>query len=71
MYKLASQRLIAFVDDTTSEGDNTLYNGKINSELLDPVYKYLTKKDFIFSRFDIYFCKNKNYYSKSSLFFPK
>ena len=61
-YKLASQRLMAFVDDTTPEGANTLYNGEMNSDLLDPIYKDRAKKDFLFSRLDIYFYKNKNYF---------
>ena len=32
-YKLASQRLMAFIDTTTPEGAKTIYNGK------NPIYK--------------------------------
>ena len=61
-YKLASQRLMAFIDDTTPEGALALYHNEIPSDLLDPVFKDRAKKDFLFSRVDIFFYKNINYY---------
>ena len=61
LYKLASQRLMAFVDTTTPEGAKAIYNGNIPSDLLDPVHKDRTKTEFLFSRLDIYFYDNENY----------
>ena len=60
-FKLASQRLMAFVDTSTPEGAKTLYNGNIPAEIVDPVYKDRTKKDFLYTRLDIYFYENENY----------
>ena len=61
-YKLASQRLMVFVDDSTPEGAKTLYGKNIPEDLLDPIYKDRAKRDFLFSRIDIYFYKNDNYH---------
>ena len=52
---------MAFVDTSTPEGAKTLYNGKIPEDILDPVYKDRTKKDFLYTRLDIYFYENENY----------
>ena len=60
-YKLASQRLMVFIDTTTPEGAKTLYNGEIPTDLLDPIYKERTKTDFLFTRLDILFYDNKNF----------
>ena len=48
-FKLASQRLMAFVDTSTPEGAKTLFNGKISPDILDPLYKDRTKKDFLYT----------------------
>ena len=61
-YKLASQRLMVFIDDSTPEGAKTLYGKNIPEDLLDPIYKDRAKRDFLFSRADIYFYKNGNYH---------
>ena len=61
LYKLASQRLMVFVDTTSPEGAKTIYNGEIPSDLVDPVYGDRTKKDFLYTRLDIYFYENNNY----------
>ena len=62
-YKLASQRLMAFIDTTTPEGAQTIYKGNIPKDLVDPKYNDRTKIDFLFSRLDIFFYDNKNYYN--------
>ena len=60
-YKLASQRLIVFVDDTSPKGAKTLYGDNIPTELRDPVWKDRAKKEFLFLRNDVYFYDNENY----------
>ena len=63
-YKLASQRLMVYIDDTTPEGAKALYGEnleKLQEEWKDPIYNDRAKKDFIFVRNDIYFYDNKNY----------
>ena len=60
-YKLASQRLMVYIDDTTPEGAKTLYEGSIPEEWKDPVLKDRAKKEFLFLRNDIYFYENENY----------
>ena len=60
-YKLASQRLMAFIDTSTPEGAMTYYNNEIPEAILDPVFKDRTKKDFLYTRLDIYFYDNPNY----------
>ena len=60
-FKLAFQRLIAFVDDTTPEGAKTLYGDNIPEEIKDPVLKDRTKIELIFLRQDLYFYNEKNY----------
>ena len=66
-YKLASQRLMVWVDTSTPEGAKTIYNGNIPSDLLDPVFKDRTKKDFLFSRLDLYFYENENYVNPTGI----
>ena len=61
LYKLASQRLMPYVDDTTPEGAKTLYGDNIPEEWKDPVFKNRAKKDFVFTRLDIFFYDNENY----------
>ena len=61
LYKLASQRLMVFVDTTKTIGANTIYNGKIPSNILDPVHNDRTKTDFLYSRLDLFFYENENY----------
>ena len=60
-FKLASQRLMVFIDDSKIEGAKTLYANtpmgnewKINGESR-------AKREFIFTRLDIYFYDNENY----------
>ena len=62
-YKLASQRLMVFIDDSTPEGAKTLYgdSSKIPEEWKDPIYNDRAKKEFLFLRNDIYFYENENY----------
>lgn len=62
-YKLASQRLMVFVDDSTPEGAKTLYGSyeNIPKEWKDEVKKDRAKREFIFTRSDIYFYDNENY----------
>ena len=60
-FKLASQRLMAFVDTSTPEGAQVIYKGEIPKDILDPVHKDRTKKDFLYARLDIYFYENENY----------
>ena len=49
LYKLASQRLMVYVDDTSPEGAKTLYGNNIPEEWKDPVLNDRAKKDFIFT----------------------
>ena len=62
-YKLASQRLMVFIDDSTPEGAKTLWGSyeKIPEEWKDPILKDRAKREFIFTRSDIYFYENENY----------
>jgi hypothetical protein len=62
-YKLASQRLMVFIDDSTPEGTITLHKGFTNipSEWKDNELKNRARKEFIFTRSDIYFYENENY----------
>ena len=60
-YKLASQRLMVFIDTSTPEGAYNYYRGKIPNDILDPIYEDRTKRDFLYSRLDIYFYDNPNY----------
>ena len=62
-YKLASQRLMVFIDDSTPEGAITLYGeyDKIPKEWKDTYLKDRAKREFIFTRSDIYFYNNENY----------
>ena len=60
-YKLASQRLMVFIDDTTPEGAATLWGKKIDEEWKDPILNDRAKKEFLFLRNDIYFYENENY----------
>ena len=62
-YKLASQRLMVFIDDSTPEGAKALYGSsdKIPEEWKDPIYNDRAKKEFLFLRNDIYFYENENY----------
>ena len=58
-YKIAAQRLMVFVDDTTPEGAKTLYGDNIPIELKDPVFNDRAKIDLFFMRQDIYFYDDK------------
>ena len=60
-YKLASQRLMVFIDDSTPEGAKTLHGNSIPEEWKDPINPNKAKRDFLFMRNDIYFYKNENY----------
>ena len=62
-YKLASQRLMVFIDDSTPEGAKTLYGSSENipKEWKDPIYNDRAKREFLFLRNDIYFYENENY----------
>ena len=62
-YKLASQRLMVFIDDSNPIGATTLYGSydKIPDEWKDPILKDRAKREFIFTRSDIYFYNNENY----------
>jgi len=62
-YKLASQRLMVYVDDSTPAGMKTLYTNfnNIPSEWKDTVKNDRAKKEFVFTRSDLYFYDNENY----------
>ena len=62
-YKLASQRLMVYVDDSTPEGTKTLYSKyeSMNSDWKDTTKGDRAKREFIFTRSDIYFYENENY----------
>ena len=62
-YKLASQRLMVFIDDSTPEGATTLYKtfNNIPEDWKDKVLNDRAKKEFIFTRSDLYFYENENY----------
>ena len=63
LYKLASQRLMVFIDTTTTDGAKAIYKGVIPDEIKDPKYNDRTKVDFLYSRLDIFFYNNSNYYN--------
>ena len=64
LYKLGTQRLMVYVDDTTPEGAKTLYGDNINNtEIRDPILKNVAKKEFGFVRIDIFFYDNINYHN--------
>jgi hypothetical protein len=62
-YKLASQRLMVFIDDSTPEGTLTLHKGfqNIPKEWKDEELNDRARREFIFTRSDIYFYENENY----------
>ena len=62
LFKMASNRLMVYVDDTTPEGAKTLYGENIPEEIMDPVLKDRAKMDFIFMRQDIFFNIDDNKY---------
>ena len=68
-YKLASQRLMVFVDDSTPEGAKTLYGSydKIPTEWKDTYKNDRAKREFIFTRSDVYFYNNTNYVNPPKL----
>ena len=60
-YKLASQRLMVFIDDSTPEGTKTLYG---SSDKIPKEWSFggdRAKREFLFTRSDIYFYENENY----------
>ena len=60
-YKLASQRLMVFVDDSTPEGTITLHG---SPEKIPKDWNFggkYAKREFLFTRSDIYFYDNENY----------
>ena len=68
LYKLGTQRLMVYVDDTTPEGAKTLYGDNIdNTEIRDPILKNVAKKEFGFVRIDIFFYDNINYHNPSGV----
>ena len=61
-YKLASQRLMVFIDDTTPEGYKSLYKNKKLDKNDKFYYNGVTaKREFLFTRSDLYFYENENY----------
>jgi hypothetical protein len=70
LYKLASQRLMVFIDDSTPEGAITLHEsfGKIPDEWKDNYKKDRARREFIFTRSDIYFYNNTNYVNPPKLY---
>ena len=54
---------MVFIDDSTPEGTTTLHKGFTNipSEWKDNELKNRARKEFIFTRSDIYFYENENY----------
>ena len=67
LYKLASQRLMVYVDDTSPEGAKTLYGNNIPEEWKDPVLNDRAKKEFVFTRNDIFFYDNENFCNPSGI----
>ena len=60
-YKLASQRLLVFIDDSTPEGTKTLYG---SADKIPKEWSFSgdrAKKELLFTRSDIYFYENENY----------
>ena len=66
-YKLASQRLMIFIDDSTPNGAKTLYGDNIPSDIKDPILGDRVKRSFIYMRNDIYFYKNENFCNPPSI----
>ena len=66
-YKIASQRLTLFVDDTTPEGAKTLYGDNIPGEILDPVFEDRAKIDLIFIRQDLYYYDDQNFINPENI----
>ncbi len=60
-YKIAYQRLLAFIDDTTPNGAKALYGNTIDGDIIDPVLNDRAKTEFIFIRQDLYYYDEKNY----------
>ena len=62
LYKLASHRLMVFIDDSTSEGATTLHKGFTNIPDLwkDNELKDRARREFIFARLDIFFYRSKS-----------
>ena len=58
-YKIASQRIMVFVDDTTPEGAKTLYGDKMPDDKIDPILKDRAKIELLFMRQDLYFYDDK------------
>jgi hypothetical protein len=64
LFKLGTQRLMVYIDDTTPEGAKTLYGNTINdTDIRDPILKNVAKKEFAFVRIDIFFYDNINYHN--------
>ena len=70
-YKLASQRLMVFIDDSTVAGENTLYGSpdKIPKEWKSTKKddKY-ARREFIFTRSDIIFYINENFVNPPTVY---
>ena len=62
LFKMASDRLMVYIDDSTPEGAKALYGETIPDEIRDPVLNDRAKKDFIFIRQDIFFNIDDNYF---------
>ena len=60
-YKLASQRLMVFIDDSTVAGAKTLYAKKDMPNEWKIAGEDRARREFIFTRLDIYFYENENY----------
>ena len=58
---------MVYVDDTSPEGAKTLYGNNIPEEWKDPVLKDRAKKDFVFTRNDIFFYDNENFCNPSGI----
>ena len=69
-YKLASQRLMVFIDDSTVAGTNTLYGSpdKIPKEWKSEKNDKYARREFIFTRSDIYFYINENYVNPPNVY---
>ena len=69
LYKLASHRLMVFIDDSTAEGATTLHKGFTNIPDIwkDNELKDRAKREFIFARLDIFFYNNENYANSSKI----
>lgn len=62
-YKLASQRLMVYVDDSTPAGTIRLHENynSISDEWKNKIKGDRARREFIFTRSDIYFYDNENY----------